>query len=178
MKRIIMHWTASGDEVTGNDREHYHEIVDRQGRRVLGIHKPEANLKPKKGKYAAHTRALNTGSIGLAMDCMANAKERPFNPGTAPMTQKQLDAFLLMVAEYCDTYKIPVTRKTVLTHAEVQPTLGVWQRGKWDINWIPGWTKSVSPVAAGDALRTQVSKHLETIQRKQRRPWWRSLFGR
>lgn len=165
MKRIIMHWTAGDDEITDDDRKHYHEIVNREGWRMLGIHKPEANLNPKKGRYAAHTRALNTGSIGLAMDAMKFAREHPFDIGPEPITITQLRAFVGMVAEYCDTYKIEVTRRTVLTHAEVQPTLGVWQRGKWDICWLPGMTKANDPIDVGDALRRMISQELDNMRR-------------
>ena len=42
-----------------------------------------------------------------------------------------------LVANLALHYKIPVTPQTILTHAEVQPTLGIKQRGKWDVTRIP-----------------------------------------
>ena len=161
MKRIIMHWSAGENHVSEDDRKHYHELVDGEGNRVLGIHKPEANLNPKAGHYAAHTRACNTGSIGLALDAMRGAKERPFKAGPDAITDIQLKVFIKMVAEYAITYNIPVTRKTILSHAEVQPTLGIWQRGKWDIAWLPGMDRPANPVAVGDRLRAMVQAEID-----------------
>ena len=50
-----------------------------------------------------------------------------------------------------------MTRQTILSHAEVQPTLGVKQRGKWDIAWIPGMAGPDDPVKVGDRLRALIS---------------------
>lgn len=165
MKRIIMHWTAGTHKVSSIDRRHYHEIVGGDGKRVRGDLLPEANLNTRDGRYAAHTRALNTGSVGLSVAAMAGAQERPFSAGKYPITSKQLDAFVAMVAEYADTYRIPITRKTVLTHAEVQPTLGVWQRGKWDICWLPGMAKAGNAIEVGDELRTMIKNAQKQIGR-------------
>lgn len=161
LKRIIMHWTAGGKTASALDREHYHEIVESDGTRVRGDKLPEANTSTADGHYVAHTRRLNTGSIGLSMAAMAGARERPFKKGAAAITKTQLNAFVEMVAEYADTYNIPVTRQTILTHAEVQPTLGVVQRGKWDITWIPGMTKPGDPIEVGDTLRAMITKAME-----------------
>jgi len=48
----------------------------------------------------------------------------------------------------------------VLTHAEVQPTLGVRQRGKWDITWLPGMEAPGDPIDVGDVLRAKISAAL------------------
>lgn len=176
MKRIIMHWTAGGHEVGQTDREHYHEIVGGDGSRVAGIHRPEANINLRTGQYAAHTLALNTGSIGLSMAAMRGARETPFSAGDSPITRDQLRAFVEMVAEYALTYKIPVSRKTILTHAEVQPTLGVWQRGKWDITWLPGMERPGDAVMVGDGIRQLVAQEIKAISRDatpRRRRWIR-----
>ena len=158
LKRIILHWSAGAASNQVDDRDHYHEIVTRDGSRVLGKYRPEANISTSDGDgYAAHTLNLNTGSIGLAMDAMRGAVERPFSPGPEPITELQLTAFVAMVAEYCRRYGIAVTRETVLTHAEVQPTLKVTQRGKWDITWLPGMTAPGAPVAVGDVLRQMIA---------------------
>jgi hypothetical protein len=175
MKRIIMHWTGGDGQVNGLDLEHYHSVVDAKGRVVWGIHKPEANLNIKNGDYAAHTRGCNTGSIGTAMAAMSGAIQRPFKAGAHPITAPQLTAFVKHVADFCDLYKIPVTRKTVLTHAEVEPTLDIWQRGKWDICWIPGMDAPADPVQVGDNLRARISFELERI-RVSYTPPKKSLF--
>lgn len=156
LKRIVMHWSAGGHKASELDRKHYHEIVEGDGTRVEGDKLPEANNDTSDGHYAAHTRALNTGSIGLSMAAMSGAEERPFKSGRFPITEKQLDSFCGMVAEYANTYGIDVRRDTVLTHAEVQPTLGVRQNGKWDICWLPDMSKPGDPVEVGDRLRDMV----------------------
>ncbi|MGH0003182.1 peptidoglycan recognition protein family protein [Pseudovibrio ascidiaceicola] len=153
MKRIIMHWTAGADGVNSLERSHYHAIVDRSGKVHMGDLKPEANVNCGDGQYAAHTRALNTGSIGIAMDAMAGARESPFNAGKYPITKEQVRAFAETVADLCETYQIPITRQTVLTHAEVQPVLMVKQRSKWDITWLPGMERPGKPIEVGDQLR-------------------------
>lgn len=170
MERIILHWTAGTHSASAEARNRYHEIVEGDGRRVMGDYAPEANLDCTDGQYARHTRGLNTGSIGLSMAAMAGARERPFDAGKYPIMPVQLTAFCDMVAEYALTYDIPVTPRTVLTHAEVQPTLGVWQRQKWDITWLPGLRRPIDPIEAGDRLRALVAQEIERMRQPQPRP--------
>ena len=156
LHRIVLHWPVSGKGASASDLEHYHAVITHDMRVVLGWLKPEANADTRDGQYVAHTRGLNAGSIGIAIDGMVGAQERPFDPGPAPFTRAMLDLLAETVADMCLTYDIPVSRWTVLSHAEVQPTLGVWQRGKWDIAWIPGMTAPGDPVAVGDVIRDMV----------------------
>lgn len=74
LKRIVLHWSAGTHTVSETDRKHYHYIVGGDAKAVAGIHPPESNIKPMKGKYAAHTLSLNTGSIGVALAAMSGAK--------------------------------------------------------------------------------------------------------
>jgi N-acetyl-anhydromuramyl-L-alanine amidase AmpD len=164
VKRIIIHWTAGGAKASGLDRVHYHFLVQQDGAVVPGTFKPEANLAPKPGAYAAHTRNCNTGSIGVAVCGMMGAQERPFKPGPAPITWPQVTIMCSLVASLCDEYRIAVTRETVLTHAEVQPTLKIAQLGKWDICWLPGWDAPRDAVATGDALRRDISAALALLK--------------
>lgn len=154
-KGIVMHWTAGGPNASSIDLEHYHFVVQQDGKVIAGKFKPEANLNPVSGAYAAHTLNANTGRIGVSMCGMAGAQERPFSAGVG-LTDPQVDAFCELVADLCRRYGIPVTRTTVLSHAEVQPTLGIVQRGKWDIAWLPGMTAPGDPVAVGDTLRANI----------------------
>ena len=64
---------------------------------------------------------------------MHEATEHPFDAGPSPINEAQFMAACQMMAALCFEYGIPVTPDTVLTHAEVEPALGVRQRGKWDI---------------------------------------------
>jgi hypothetical protein len=155
--RIILHWTAGTHVVSETDRSHYHFIVGGDGSVIEGKHKPEANISTSDGAYAAHTRGCNTGSIGVAVAGMFGATEQPFNAGGFPIRQVQVDALVRLVADLCRKYGIPVTPRTVLSHAEVQPTLGITQAGKWDISWLPGMTLPGNPVTVGDTIRHRIS---------------------
>lgn len=168
MKRIVMHWTAGTGVASASDLDHYHAVTQANCKTVYGKYKPEHNESTKDGHYAAHTRALNTGAIGLAMCGMTGAQERPFNPGNHPLNGEQVKAFAGMVAEFAETYGIPVTRKTILWHSEVEPTLGVWQRGKWDAAWLPGMVGPGDPVEVGDSMRYMIAEQMP----KPRRKFW------
>jgi N-acetyl-anhydromuramyl-L-alanine amidase AmpD len=155
MKRIIIHWTAGTHNVSKTDKKHYHYIIGGDGVVVSGNMPVSAN-ESTKTPYAAHTRGANTGSIGVAFAAMRGAKERPFSAGKYPITEKQVEAMTRLVADLCEQYNIPVTPQTVLSHAEVQPTLGIKQRGKWDVTWLPTMDKVGDPVDVGNALRQMV----------------------
>lgn len=155
LQRIIGHWTAGGYAV-GDAVKHYHFIIDGEGRVVEGSLAPEDNISTSDGRYTPHTLAANTGAIGVAVAAMAGAVESPFQWGPAPLRQVQMDAYYPLVAKLARQYGIPVGRRTVLTHAEVQPTLGIAQRGKWDIRVLPGMTKPGDAVAVGDIIRNHV----------------------
>ena len=157
MDRIIIHWTAGSHTPSNLDKEHYHFIIAGDGSVVAGKWPVSANAEPVKGKYAAHTLNCNTGSIGVSVAAMAGAVERPFNAGKSPLTSAQLSALAALCRDLAAKYKIPVTRETVLSHAEVQPTLGIKQRGKWDIAWLPGMKGPGDPVAVGDKIRAMIA---------------------
>ncbi len=88
---------------------------------------------------------------------MSGAVERPFRSGTAPITGAQLTALAALCRTLSARYSIPVTPRTVLTHAEVQPTLGIVQRGKWDVTWLPGMAAPGTAVETGDRLRALIT---------------------
>jgi len=156
MKRIVGHWTAGGGRASPEDRSHYHRLVEYDGTIIKGTHEIADNVVTGDGDYAAHTLRLNTGSIGVAMCGMRGAKEHPFDPGPSPLNEAQFNAFCQMIAELCVEYAIEVTPQTVLTHAEVQPTLGVQQRGKWDIARLP-WKDDIRGArAVGDYMRYRI----------------------
>lgn len=165
MKRIIWHWSAGAHKASDLDRKHYHFIIEGDGRVVEGTHKPEDNEDTRDGNYAAHTLNANTGAIGVAVAAMAGALERPFNAGKSPITTAQAESLVALTSALCRAYNIPVTRATVLSHAEVQPTLGIKQRGKWDIAWLPGMPSVGDPVAVGDRLRALVIGYHQPVAR-------------
>lgn len=158
MKRIILHWTAGSNTASSVDREHYHFVVNGDGTVVRGDHKVEDNLSTADGVYAAHTRGANTGAIGVALAGMLDA-QGPGKLGKYPLTKKQWDACMAFVKKLANQYKIPITPSTVLTHAEVQSTLGIRQNGKVDIAFgIPGKPELKSAKTCGDFIRQSVSK--------------------
>ena len=159
MKRIIIHWTAGSYRPSGLDLTHYHRLIDGDGVVHVGRHPISANAGPGKlisGRYAAHTASCNTGSIGVAICAMSGATDAPLNPGKYPIKPLQVDTLVKLIVDLCDEYGIPITRETVLTHAEVQPTLGIRQAGKWDIRWLPGMAGIGGAVEVGDIFRERV----------------------
>lgn len=170
MKRIIFHWTAGMHQASALDREHYHEVIQGDGSIVYGKHPISANKGPIKGSYAAHTLNCNTDSIGIAVCAMAGAVQAPFSPGKYPITDAQLRQLVKEIARLAEGYRIPVTRQTILSHAEVQPTLGIKQRGKWDIAWIPGWKSATDPIGVGDRIRKLVSEEMAGVSRPPAKP--------
>ena len=161
LHRIVMHWTAGAYGDIALERRAYHVLIARDGRAVMGDYAPEANADCTDGRYAAHTRALNTGSIGLSIDAMAGAHERPFDHGPSPITEAQVAGLVREVADLCLTYSIPVSPYSVLTHAEVQGRLGVAQKAKWDITWLPGMTAPGPATAVGDRLRADIARAMQ-----------------
>lgn len=163
MGAIVAHWTAGAHKASALDREHYHIIIEDDGRLVRGDHSIDDNVNTADGNYAAHTRGFNAGVIGISVCCMADAKERPFNAGKFPMTKTQWEAMAQVAAELCKFYSIPVTPKTVLQHGEVQKTLGIQQRGKWDCMVLP-WEPRATD--AGDRFRALVNAGLQSLLTK------------
>lgn len=154
MQRIIVHWTGGGHIPNASDKSHYHILIDGSGALVRGDHTIDDNLKTGDGDYAEHTYHLNTGSIGVSLCGMRGAQESPFDRGTAPINEGQWNVLPKVLADLCRAYSIAVTPQTVLSHAEVQATLGVKQKQKWDIARLPWDLKTVGARAIGDQFRT------------------------
>lgn len=160
MDTVKVHWTAGGHKASPIDLRAYHLLVEGDGNYVRGIPSIVLNSGHLKTGYAAHTLNANTNAIGLSMCGMAGAVERPFNPGRAPLTRIQFERTAQAAAELCEAYSIPVTRRTVLFHAEVQSTLGIAQRGKWDVIVLPFDTSIQGAHAVGDYFRELVARAL------------------
>lgn len=155
LTRIHFHWTGGTYEPNATDREHYHFIIDGDG----AVHDPHEPTE-----VLAHTRWANTGAIGIALAAMAQAVERPFSPGPCPVLARQLAALARLSAFLCERYDIPVSRFSTLSHSEVQPTLGIKQRQKWDINWIPGMAAPGDPITVGDRIRVMIARDLKGLK--------------
>ena len=157
MERIICHWTAGAWKANSTDIHYYHILIENDGRLVRGAYSIKDNVDTGDGRYAAHTKNCNTGSIGVSLCCMAGAIENPFDPGPYPLTETQWSVLTAVVAELCSAYTISVTRETVLSHAEVQGTLDIVQEGKWDYTRLAFDTTCEGATECGDRLRNDVS---------------------
>jgi len=164
MNRLTGHHSAGGHKPTVADFSHYHRIVDSEGEVHNGYKPIIANVPGRRlaaGTYAAHTRNLNSGNIGLSMSCMLDAIwARPRACPDYP-TIAQIDAFCREAARLCIEWHIVPERETLLSHAEVEITLGVDQDGKWDFDYsLLGKVTSRDPVAVGDEWRQEVRRYI------------------
>lgn len=160
VRGIVWHWTAGAHGVIDLERDHYNWVFDNLGNVYDGNHsvQDQVNYDHTRGVGASHTKSMNTGWIGLSVDAMAGAIESPLNWGTNPVTWKGIDAMLDWTMDLCKEYDIPVSPWTTLSHAEVQQTLGVQQRFKWDYKVLPGYTRAEDARKVGDVLRDRMLK--------------------
>lgn len=163
MRRIHVHWTGGGHTANATDKNAYHILVESNGNLVRGNKSIAANAPGSGMTPASHTKDANTGAIGISMCCMLNAVESPFSTGSAPMTKTQWDVMTGAVAILARKYNIPVTRSTILTHAEVQPTLGIAQNNKWDVVRLSFDASVVGHAAVGDRMRREVAVALDAL---------------
>ena len=161
MRRVICHWTAGAHKASSLDKEHYHFLVEADGKVVRGRRSIADNVSTADGVYAAHTKGANTGAIGIAVCAMAGAQQSPFLAGSAPMLESQWLRLADVTAELCRAYSLPVTPQTVLGHGEVQVLLGIAQEGKWDPMVLP-WAPAMSITQVGTFFRTLVQEKLQT----------------
>lgn len=162
MRRIIWHHTGGGYDPGAADLRAYHRLITGDGEVVEGTHPIEDNApgnRLRSGQYAAHVRGLNTGSIGIAICCMADGKWSEPRAARYFPRPAQIDAMLRETARLCRQYGIEPGRRGALSHAEVEPTLGVMQQGKWDFDYDPfGLSDTRDPVEVGNDLRARLRK--------------------
>lgn len=158
MKRVIAHWAVTKYKCDAVSREHYHFIYEGDGTEVVGNKTPEDNLSTKDGVYAQHTLGCNTGSIGVSCAAMFGA-ESVRNYGSYPITSVQFEAMCKGIARLCRKYGIVISPSTVLSHAEVEKTLGIKQRGKWDISVLP-FAGLTTAKECGDYMRKRVTYYM------------------
>lgn len=160
LHRAHFHWTGGADGINDKEFRSYHFITRRDGHIAAGKFPPKANARPVRGKYAAHTFRANTGAIGITCDGMGGADVRERDAqgnvvfGKWPVTEFMLKAMARFTADLCVKHWIPVSRFSTLNHSEVQPTLGIRQKNKWDINcWPELGPRVLDPIKAGDFIR-------------------------
>lgn len=167
MERIITHWTGGENHAGSVDREHYHLLIESDGRLVRGDHAISDNVSTAGDDYARHVRMLNSGSIGIAACGMAGAMQRPFRAGRCPMNSLQYEVMAVVAADLCERYHTAVALETVLGHGEVESALGVPQGGKWDPMVLP-WDPQRPMVEVGEAFRRRVGESLGGVAVNER----------
>lgn len=160
MNKIIIHWTAGSYTPNATDLEHYHFLIDGEGRKHNGKYKPEDNENCSDGSYAAHTGGGNTGAIGVSMCAMAGFKSAS-DCGKYPIKPVQLEACFKLCAELCKIYNIPV--ENVWTHYE----FGInhpdtTSHGKIDIIYLPPYPL-VKRNEVGGFIRNKIRWYLNKL---------------
>lgn len=158
VRGIVWHWTAGSHGIIELERNYYNWLFDRKGNVFDGNHtvQEQVNYDWRRKIGASHTKSMNTGWLGLSVDAMAGAKESPLKWGTNPLTWEGIDAMLDWTMDLCEEYDIPISPWTTLGHAEVQQTLGIRQRFKWDYKVLPGYTRAQDARLVGDVLRDRM----------------------
>jgi len=157
---IIWHWTAGRNVPNSFDLKHYNDVFDHEGNQYDGAARIEhqANYNWRRGVGVSHSRNANTGRGGLAVAGMAGSQGWPsVKWGSNPITWEGIDAMLKRTADYCHTFDIPVSKWSTLSHAEIQQTLGISQRSKWDFMVLPGDSVTSNAVKVGDILRARLT---------------------
>lgn len=159
VRGVVWHWTAGANGLIELELDAYNFLTDTKGNLYDGNSTiaEQVMYDWRKGVGASHTKSMNTGWIGISQDAMAGAKQtNPITWGSHPITWEGIDAMLEKTMEICEEYNVPVSPWTTLSHAEVQPTLGIKQRWKWDYVVLPGDDSSRNPVHVGDELRARM----------------------
>lgn len=158
VRGVVWHWTAGANGLIELERNSYNFLTDTKGNLYDGNHTIASQVAYDINRRvgASHTRSMNTGWIGISQDAMAGANGWPMNWGSHPITWEGIDAMLEKTMEICEEYNIPVSKWTTLSHAEVQPTLNIPQKNKWDYMVLPGDTGPRDPVVVGDQLRKRM----------------------
>lgn len=182
-ERIICHWTAGGHLASDHDRCSYHYLIEHHTRdpedpdddvtRVISGVPVERNMRRLAGLpsyccdaehgYAAHTLGFNSGSVGVSLCGMRDATDyrpaRPVDPGSAPITARQVRSLIGTCASLLAEYDLEVSEETLFTHAEAEWLHDRPQRGKWDITWVP-YRQDLGPREVGPWIREQVGRAL------------------
>ena len=117
LDKIIIHWTAGRYYPTQLEKQHYHFLIDKEGKIFNGIYKPEDNINCVDKIYAAHCGGGNTGAIGVAMCGMYGFKSNK-NIGNFPILPIQFESCMLFCAELASKYNIEISKDNILTHYE------------------------------------------------------------
>lgn len=157
--RVILHWTGGGANPAKPDLKAYHVLIDQNQMLHQGLFSPDDNISTSDNIYAAHTLHANTRAVGIALCGMHGAVENKTN-GPVPITREQFEIAAEVTAQILLSAGLPCERHTALSHAEVQETLGIAQRGKWDIAVLPWRPDLRGARAIGDHWRSMIRRHM------------------
>ena len=160
MNKIIIHWTGGAWFPNATDKEHYHFLIDKNGKVINGKFKVEDNENCNDGKYAAHCGGGNTGAIGVSMCGMYGFKSSKA-VGPYPLTKTQCEACFKLVAQLCKKHLINLNN--VLTHYEFgQAHPKTSSNGKIDITFLPPYPE-IKQNQIGSFIRNKVKWYIEKI---------------
>ena len=160
MNKIIIHWTGGAWFPNATDKEHYHFLIDKNGKVINGKFKVEDNENCNDGKYAVHCGGGNTGAIGVSMCGMYGFKSSKA-VGPYPLTKTQCEACFKLVAQLCKKHLINLNN--VLTHYEFgQAHPKTSSNGKIDITFLPPYPE-IKQNQIGSFIRNKVKWYLEKI---------------
>ena len=161
MNKIIIHWTGGAWFPNATDKEHYHFLIDKNGKVINGKFKVEDNENCNDGKYAAHCGGGNTGAIGVSMCGMYVPKGVNIKDTKFPLTKKQCEACFQLVAQLCKKHLINLNN--VLTHYEFgQAHPKTSSNGKIDITFLPPYPE-IKQNQIGGFIRNKVKWYIEKI---------------
>ena len=161
MNKIIIHWTGGTWFPNATDKEHYHFLIDKNGKVINGKFKVEDNENCNDGKYAVHCGGGNTGAIGVSMCGMYVPKGVNIKDTKFPLTKKQCEACFKLVAQLCKKHLINLNN--VLTHYEFgQAHPKTSSNGKIDIIFLPPYPE-IKQNQIGSFIRNKVKWYLEKI---------------
>lgn len=155
MQRIIIHHTGGSYKPNSTDLKAYHYLIDNLGNITPGVYKVSDNEDCTDGKYAAHTRLGNTGSIGIAA-CCNYGFDMKHKQSMYPLTLQQFKVIIKLCAQLCKVYNIET--KNVFTHYWFDKCKGIKQ-GKSDITFIP-WKPELKPDEVIGYFRSEIRKEL------------------
>lgn len=159
MNKIIIHWTGGAWFPNATDKEHYHFLIDKNGKVINGKFKVEDNENCNDGKYAAHCGGGNTGAIGVSMCGMYVPKGVNIKDTKFPLTKKQCEACFKLVAQLCKKHLINLNN--VLTHYEFgQAHPKTSSAGKIDIIYLPPYPE-IKQNQIGSFIRNKVKWYIE-----------------
>lgn len=165
MKRIIIHWTAGIYYPTNYEKEHYHFLVDKDGKIHNGKFSPNDNKNCTDGKYAQHTGGGNTGSIGIAICGMAGFKNKS-SIGNYPILKKQFESCMEFCAKLVKTYGLQINDQSIMTHYEFgKKNPKTTSAGKIDIIYLPPYNW-VEKDEIGQFIRAKIKWYLQRINTK------------